>query len=291
LLGTAGLAAAGLDTAGSTARADSPHYDVTEYNVGGDKNIGERFTLLTPKHTGDEKVPLLVLLHGLGETHDQKVGVRAWLDRYGLSGAYDRLRTPPVEPLTEDSPYWTKERLAEVNEMLAAQPFRGMAIACPFTPNVSKSKLGRETALDRYADWITDVVIPRARQEANVLPTGRHTYLDGCSLGGYVGIEVFLRKPKEFCAWGGLQGAFGKHRVASYAKRVKELIDTHGKRHIHIETSTLDTFREVNESFSAALTKEGVAHDFIMPPGPHNQPFLRDSGTIEMLLWHDRLPR
>ena len=116
-----------------------------------------------------------------------------------------------------------------------------------------------------------------------------HTYLDGCSLGGYVGIEVFLRKAKHFGAWGTLQGALGAHRVPKYAADIAALFDKIGPRPIHVETSTADTFRAVNESFSKALTKHGVAHDLIAPPGPHNQPFLRDSGTLEMLLWYDGL--
>src|SRR5690606_33841999 len=132
---------------------------------------------------------------------------------------------------------------------------------------------------------------PRARREANVFTDAAHTYLDGCSLGGYVGVEVFLRKPTHFGAWGSVQGALGAHRVQGYADRIAEIVKTHGARPIHVETSTFDTFREVNETFSKALTKRGVPHDFTMPPGPHNQPFLRDSGTLEMLLWHDRLPR
>ncbi len=236
-------------------------------------------------------MPLLVLLHGLGETHDQHIGARAWVDRYGLGTAYDRLRTPPVERLYKKYRYWTDERLAEVNASLKKTPLAGMAIACPYTPNVYKSPLGRKNVLDRYADWITETVIPRARKEANVLDTMKHTYLDGCSLGGYVGAEVFLRKPKQFCAWGTLQGALGAHRVQGYADRIAKIIEEHGPRHIHVETSTADAFRKVNQTFSKALKKKGVAHDFIMPPGPHNQRFLRDSGTIEMLLWHDRLPR
>ncbi len=277
---------------GSSARADgSAHYDIKEIDLGGDKRVGTRFTLLTPKHVGERKVPLLVLLHGLGETHDQKLGARAWLDRYGLGTAYDRLREPPVTPLFPKSQHWTKERLEEINALLENKPLRGVAIACPFTPNVYKSPLGRDAVLDRYADWITGVVIPRARKEANVLGTWRHTYLDGCSLGGYVGIEVFLRKPTHFAAWGSVQGALGAHRVSTYATKLKQVIDEHGPRHLHLETSTADTFREVNQALSKALKKESVAHDFVMPPGPHNQPFLRDSGTIEMLLWHDHLAR
>ena len=267
---------------------ESPHYELKEIDLGGDKRVGTRFTLLTPKHVGKKKVPLLVLLHGLGETHDQKIGARAWVDRYGLGTSYDRLREPPVKPVYKKSRHWTDERLAEVNALLKKKPLRGLAIACPFTPNVHKSPLGRDNVLDKYADWITDVVIPRARKEARVTNT---TYLDGCSLGGYVGIEVFLRKAAHFDAWGSVQGALGSFRVPHYAKKLKEVVDAHGPRHIHLETSTADAFRKVNESLSKALKKEGVAHDFIMPPGPHNQPFLRDSGTLEMLLWHDHLPR
>ncbi len=285
-------AAAGALMLNESARAEgSKHYDVKEIVVGGDKRVGTRFTLMTPKHVGDHKVPLLVLLHGLGEKKDQHIGARAWIDRYGLGTAYDRMREPPVKRLYKKYRYWTDERLAEVNAILKKQPLRGIALACPYTPNVYKSPLGRKQVLDKYADWVTDVVIPRARKEANVFPTMRHTYLDGCSLGGYVGIEVFLRKPTHFCAWGTLQGALGAHRVRGYAKRIAKVIEDHGHRDIHVETSTGDTFRKVNETFSKALKKHGVKHDFIMPPGPHNQPFLRDSGTIEMLLWHDHLAR
>lgn len=276
---------------GDAQAEGSKHYEVKEIVVGGDKRVGTRFTLLTPKHVGDAKVPLLVALHGLGETHDQRIGARAWLDRYGLGTAYDRLREPPIEPLAKMGRHWTKKRLDAVNAMLEDRPFAGIAIACPFTPNVYKSPLGRTAVLDRYADWITEVVVPRARKEGNVLDTMRHTYLDGCSLGGYVGIEVFLRKPEHFSAWGTVQGALGAHRVTSYADRLAKIIEDHGERKIHIETSTGDTFRKVNQTFRKALGERNVAHDFIMPPGPHNQPFLRDSGTIEMLLWHDRLKR
>jgi enterochelin esterase-like enzyme len=144
--------------------------------------------------------------------------------------------------------------------------------------------------LDEYAGWIVDTVIPRARREANIKSGAQHVYLDGCSLGGYVGIEVFVRKHQHFGAWGSVQGALGDHRIHGYAERFAEIV-AHEKKHFHVETSSGDTFRRVNEQFSKLLRDKGVKHDFVMPPGPHNQPFLRDSGTIEMLLWYDRLPR
>lgn len=271
------------------ALADSSYYELRDIAVPGDRKLGRRFTLLVPKHLRwNERVPLLVLLHGLGETHDERMGAYAWVERYGLGGAYDRLCQPPVVPLEKLGRHWTQEELDAVNAKLRAQPFRGLAIACPFTPNVYKLGQG---ALAGYADWLTSEVIPRARREAPVYTDAARTALDGCSLGGYVGIEVFLRKPEQFGAWGMLQGAIGKFRVTDYAKRLKDVVDRLGKRHIHLETSTGDAFREVNEQLSRALTKVGVDHELIVPRGPHNQPFLRDSGTLRMLHWYDRLPR
>jgi hypothetical protein len=34
-----------------------------------------------------------------------------------------------------------------------------------------------------------------------------------------------------------------------------------------------------------------VANTLRVLPGPHDQPWLREAGTIEMLHWHDRRPR
>ena len=80
-----------------------------------------------------------------------------------LGSAYDRLCQPPIKP-TDGWRYWLKPRLAEVNQLLAQQPFQGMVIACPFTPNVYK--MARKAALDAYADWLVDTVIPQAAVKA-----------------------------------------------------------------------------------------------------------------------------
>ena len=257
----------------------------------GEKGIGSRFTLLIPK-SAEGPVPLLVALHGLGETHDQRLGAHAWVERYGLGSCYDRLCEPPIDRASPKSRYWTDERLAEVNAMLKAKPFRGMAIACPYTPNVYKARRGRKVTLDMYGEWLVQEVLPRARKEAGAeTELSERTYLDGCSLGGYVGIEVFLRQSQHFHAWGSVQGALGLHRVAGYAARLKELSKEEGPKPLHLETSTGDPFKSHHEALSKQLKDRGLDHDLIIPPGPHNQPFLRDSGTLEMLLWHDRLHR
>jgi len=250
----------------------------------------ERFTLFVPTHLApNEHVPLLVLLHGLAETKDVRMGAYAWLERYGLGTAYDRLRRPPLER-TSRRQDWTSARLDEVNAALVARPFRGMAIACPYTPNVY-TKANPSAALDAFATWIVDHMIPRCHIEAPVVPDAQRTALDGCSLGGYVGLEVFLRRPEAFAAWGGVQSAISEAGATSYAERIKQTLARVGPRKIHLETSTLDPYRGANEKLAAELSRRRVPIELCVVPGPHDQPWLREAGTIEMLLWHDRALR
>jgi hypothetical protein len=262
-------------------------YEMRDILVEGD--IASRFALLVPKHT-TEKVPLLVAFHGLAETVDQKTGAWAWHDAYGLGSCYRRLVHAPVAPADARAKFWDDRRLEEVNASLAARPFGGLAVACPYTPDAFKA-YDRDKLLDAYADWIERVLIPRAREELPLLDGPRHTGVDGVSLGGFVSMEVFLRKPALFGAWGSVQGAFGAYRVLDYADKLAWLQTVVGKRKLHVETSGSDTYRDENDALSGRLRGLGVPHDFVAPPGAHTQPFLRDSGTLEMLLWHDRALR
>ena len=277
----------GASADGLQSRAP-PDFTVLDLEVAGDKKVATRFALLVPNHLAkDERVPLLVLLHGLGETWDPTIGVYAWVERYGLGTAYARLRRPPVGRSFRSGNLFADARLAQINASLAAQPFRGMAIACPYTPNVGKLP-DPEGALDAYAAWVANVVIPRARKEAPVLADAAHTAIDGVSLGGYVGIEVFLRRPEAFAAVGGVQSAINVVRLVAYADKLAATLGKSPKTSIHLETSEADPFREINVGLSGLLTRKGVANDLLVLPGNHDQVFLREAGTLEMLLWHDR---
>jgi predicted esterase len=234
-----------------------------------------------PTSPPNVRVPLLVLLHGLGETTDEQLGAHAWSDRYGLVTAYERLRHPPVAR-TSTRADWTDARLAEVNASLAARPFRGFVVACPFMPQPRGS-------IDAYARWLIDAAIPRARLEAGaLLGDPRETMLGGCSLGGYASLEIFLRHADLFRAWGGVQTAISEASAASYAARIADVTAKNGGRDILLETSTLDPFRKANVALAAALEARGVARELRVLPGPHDQPWLREAGTIEALLWFDR---
>ena len=58
---------------------------------------------------------------------------------------------------------------------------------------------------------------------------------------------------------------------------------------LRLLTSSRDYFRTAIRATSAAWTDAGVAHELVDIPGPHDYPFNRGPGAIEMLLWHDRV--
>lgn len=293
--GLAALAAAPRAFAEPPPSAPAPRsLTILDLAVEGPREFGRRFTLFVPNHlVPGERVPLLVLLHGLGEVGDPRLGVYAWHERYGLGSAYDRLRIPPILRTSKRNDV-RDDQLAAINAMLVSQPFRGLAIACPYTPNVARMP-GPDNGYEAYATWLTEVVIPRARKEAPVFADPAHTYLDGCSMGGPIGLEVLLRRPDHFAAWGSVQSAFGTQRAKGFAERLAaaapRMARVAGKGSmpaIHIEISEGDMFRESNLLLSHELSARGVAHDLLDLPGPHDQPWLREAGTLSMLLWHDR---
>ena len=277
------LAGGALGAPEVRARADSAG-DVAIQELRGARGAIEA-VVCTPAHlAAGERAPLLVLLHGLAETADARVGAYAWVERYGLVGAYERLRRPPLRNVGRRVD-WSDTALAAANRALAARPFRGLVIACPFVPRDAGGP-----SLAAFARWVARDLVPRVRSLAMV--DAGATSIDGCSFGGYIALETFLRYPDVFAAWGGVQSAIGRDRAAGYAARLEAVVKSAGApRPLHVETSTADAFREGNEALAAELARRGVPHDLTLLPGPHDQPWLRESGTAAMLLWHDALTR
>jgi len=280
-----------LGTTGGAARAAAPQSDDLEQHdlrLNGDAELARRALVLVPKQRpAGAELPLLILLHGLGETGNELLGIHAWAERYGLVRAHERLLRPPVARELGGPRYLADGRIAQLNASLDSRPFRGVVLACPVTPNPYRLQPAPRT-LDRYAQWLHEVLIPAVRRVAPVRTDRSGVGLDGCSLGGYVGLEVFLRRPWLFGTFGTVQGAYGVSRAPDYAARIAAAIQRVGPTPIHLETSSGDPYRRAQEALSRELRDRGVPHTLRVPPGPHNQPWLREVGTLEMLLWHSR---
>jgi enterochelin esterase-like enzyme len=247
-----------------------------------------RAVVLAPTHlAAGEKAPCLVLFHGFGEAKaGHEVGSYAWLERYGLGSSYRRLRHPPVASVSRQK-YLSEARAAQLNAELEKRPFGGMVLVCPFTPNVWSFR-STPDALDALADFVAGELLDRVAAEIPFADTSpARTSVDGCSLGGFVSLEVFLRKPARFGALGVVQPAISSRGVARYVDAVAGRPG--GAPPVHVETSRGDPYLAVSKELAAALVKKSISCDLIVPPGPHDQPFLRDVGTLELLHWHDRV--
>jgi pimeloyl-ACP methyl ester carboxylesterase len=249
--------------------------------------LARRVRLLLPEQRkSTEPIPLLVLLHGLGETGNEQAGVNAWSERYGLVSAYERLLRPPIVRTLAKARYLTDEQLESLNASLRERPFSGMAIACPVTPNVYRQP-STSRALDEYADWIGSKVLPAVKDAAGIGARAPATSIDGCSLGGFVALEIYLRRPDLFGGMGMVQGAIGAGSAAAYAARIRRAADDYGSPSVRFGTSTLDPYLKANRALSDELSKREVPHTLAISPGPHDQPWLREAGALTMLHWHD----
>lgn len=270
----------------SAAGLRLPEHDLIDLRLPGSARLARRTTIFIPKRCRANPLPVLILLHGLGETGNERDGVYAWAERYGLTSSYERLLHPPVERGLKRTVFLRPERAAEINQELQLRPFRGMILVCPYTPNVFR--MPTATALDDYAAWLVDVLLPEVRARTPAKTDVRGTGIDGCSLGGFISYQVFRRRPDAFFTLGGVQAAIGKGSAGQYASWFKEAVDKVGPRRIHIETSTQDPYHDANVALSRELSRRGVDNQLRVPPGPHNQPWLIEVGTLEMLSWHDR---
>jgi pimeloyl-ACP methyl ester carboxylesterase len=244
---------------------------------------GRRFVLVVPRFLQPhQRLPVVVLLHGLGETQSERLGAYAWMERYGLGSAWQRLKRAPLAR-TSARGEWTDARLEEVNAELAARPFRGMVMVCPFMPNPTSAR-----DLDGYAQWIELSLLPRVRAEAPTLDAPERTYLAGVSLGGYVALEVLARLPHVFGAWAGVQTAIGTFAAPGYAEKIAAGWKG-APRPMLLLTSTQDHWKASSEALAAAFAARSLAATYRVVPGPHDQPWLREAGSIETLLWLDRL--
>lgn len=227
-----------------------------------------------------------ILLHGLGEAHDEKLGARAWLDRYGLPRALSALQAPRTLEASSRGDL-TAERAAQLRDALEQEPWVPMLVVCPHTPNLLK-KGTPESRFTAFSQEL-DALIAAVTQEHELVKP--RLALGGCSMGGGIALELaHLWKAKLACV-SGLQAA-----IVTRAGELPALFaqGTNPTTPLQLVTSQGDPFRAGNERLFQALKASAPGRDvtFLCPPGPHDQPWLRNVGTLEMLAFmSNRLKR
>jgi predicted esterase len=228
--------------------------------------------------------PLLVALHGAGENAKGLVGgSRGFRDDYGLDRAYARLAAPPL--VEGDLGGFVRcDRLAALNSALAARPFAGVSVACPFTPYVQDLEGAK-----RWAGWLEEVLLPRAR-EAGGTAADAPSGIDGISMGGRLALLVGFARPDLFAAVGASQPAVKPDEVRYFANLAAKAHATR-PRPLRLVSSQGDFYLEAIRALSLALRRRDVPHQLLVTPGPHDYPWNRGPGSTEMLVFHDRVLR
>jgi hypothetical protein len=198
--------------------------------------------------------------------------------------AFDRLRAPPLTN-TDYEGFADPARMAETNASLAAHPFGGVIVACPWLPDVRPATTGDIRVLARY---LLDVLLPRVRKETPALVSPEATGIDGVSLGGMLALRIGLSSPADFGAVGGIQAAFDGGQNAEWTALAQAARARRPGLKLRLLTSHDDYFHDPIVSVSKSWKAAGVTHDFADVPGPHDYIFNRGPGSIELLMFHDR---
>jgi len=263
----------------------SPNVRLLDWDLGAYAWGKARAEIVVPAWGNDgERYPVLVALHGRGEAMKGPVeGAMGWPRDYALVRAIDRVRAPPLEPADYEG-FVVPERLRDTNAALAARPFGGMIVVCPWLPDVRPPASGD---ISTYCRFVTDVLLPRVRRETPAYDSREATGIDGVSLGGVVALRIGLASPDTFGAVGGLQPALSGGDNAGWVARARAARARHADLKLRLLTSDHDYFRDEVLSLSRAWRDAGIAHDVAEVVGPHDYSFNRGPGALELLLWHD----
>jgi iron(III)-salmochelin esterase len=208
-----------------------------------------------------------------------------WPRDYAMIRAIDRLRAPPLREADYQG-FVDRSRLAATNASLGARPFGGIVVACPWLPDFHPAMTADVSA---YARFITEVLAPRVWRETPAIATPDATGIDGVSLGGVIALRIGLSSPEFFGAVGGIQPALSEGQSTEWTNLALAARSRRPTLKLRLMTSREDYFRIAIVNLSQAWNAGGIGHDFVDMPGPHDYVFNRGPGSIELLLWHDRV--
>jgi hypothetical protein len=208
-----------------------------------------------------------------------------WVRDYALDRQIRRVNNPPLGPDDLEG-FVDPVRLAAYNRQLGEHPFAGLALLCPYVPDIN---LRSHADLADNARYVAEVLVPRARRELPVVAARGSTGIDGVSLGGAIALRTGFARTDTFGAVGALQPAVSDDQIPEWIEAAKAARAKKPDLLLRLTTSHDDVYHDVITRLSAALQSAGVQHDFSDVPGPHDYAFNRGPGAIEVLLWHDRV--
>jgi hypothetical protein len=242
--------------------------------------------ILVPTWDEGARFPMVVALHGRGEAlKGPDRGAFGWPEDYALARAIQRICSPPLT-LEDYEGFAEPAQLAKINAELAARPYAGLIVACPYLPDID---LRSDAAAKAYGRWLVSSFLPRVRRETPALEMPEATGIDGVSLGGATALRVGFAFPEQFGAVGALQPAVAPDDAQMWTELARAARAKRPTLPLRIMTSRDDYYKAAINRLSRAWNDGGVEHSFVEVVGPHDYPFNRGPGAFELLSWHDRV--
>lgn len=253
-------------------------------DVAGEARNGPPFGRAMIRTPGEQPLPAaLIALHGHAESlKGLEVGARAWKDNYFLDTAYARMSAPPLSS-ADAGGFLKDDQLEALNRSLGDRPFQGLALACPFTPDIVDPKSDLALA---YGDFLVDRVLAKVRELAPGVE-GR-VGIDGISMGGRIALMVGLARPDVFRSVGCLQPFLKEEEAEAFAEVAARASP---KQALQLVTAESDPSLDGVKALGRALADRGVEHTVVVAGGGHTYEWIQGAGALQMLYFHDRALR
>ena len=236
------------------------------------------------EHPPGRRYPVLIALHGRGESRDPARGWLGWANLYELPAAFGALARGSLAAsdyrgLVRDA------HLRAVNASLRARPFGGVLVVAPALPDVMGADAARRPLVD---SWLAGPLLAAVRERfAGAAHGAASTGIDGVSMGGAIALDTGLAHPNVFGSVGAIQPAI-RGREAELAELAALAAESGHPQAISLLTSDGDPFLGPTRRLSELLRERAVPHSLAVLPGPHDYVFNRGPAGLEMLLFHDR---
>lgn len=256
-----------------------------EYLTLTSKYVADATTVVTlPKDyeaRPQKSYPLVIAFGGAGEcARPPRSGAMAWMHYYKTDEAVEalqasRLRKTAFRGLAKD------EEISAFNARLGKHPYRGIILACPYSPLLAVAQ--DLESLD-YENYLVRELIPALKARYRI--TEDSVGVDGVSMGGARSMYYGLKYPNVFKSIGSIQGAFGPY-FELYERLIRQNRGTLEKRSIQLITSDGDNLRPWVERMHRLLFTRGIPHRYSVLTGPHDYIFNQGPGCLALLVFHN----
>lgn len=242
--------------------------------------------VLRPRKPRKKKLPLVIALHGRGETAKlPKQGAFGWPTDYGLRSWLEASSEAPVAAETL-SGLGDPRVLAKANARWRDHGAPDLCFVCPYYTDV---EVHRPDDARPLMEYLAERVVPWARATLPVETSADRTAIDGVSLGGYLALRTACAYPKTFRAVGGIQPAMNRADVPAWRRRLERAFAENPHLELRLLTSDGDYFQEGVEALHKALVADGEKHRYARVHGPHDYLFNRTFGSLALIDFHEEV--